>query len=61
MTLHDYKQLHPELSSYYAEYGEDILGGFGRKGWSAYGNCDDMRVMEVVTMGDNIPKIILGN
>jgi len=63
MTLAEYKAQNKEINCYIAEFGEDIPGGFGKKGWSTYGNCDNMKVMEVIPnyLKDGTPKIILGN
>lgn len=59
MTLKEYKQKNPEmfLSGYFKEYDED-MGSFGRKGCSAYGNCDSLQVIDII-MKNGIPKFIL--
>lgn len=62
MTLREYKCWHPEMTCYRKEAAEDIRGGFGGKGWSLYGNCDDLTVMGVVADHDGeCPLILLGN
>lgn len=46
-TLREWLDRHPDVRSYCMKYGEDQKGGFGKKGWSAYGGKpEDFYVMD---------------
>ena len=44
------------IDTYTAVWAEDTKGGFGKKGWSAYGNCNDCLVA-YVDFTNRIPEI----
>lgn len=48
MTLKEWKEQNPD-ASFTTVWAADTLGGFGKKGWGAYGNCDDCDVIRVET------------
>lgn len=45
MTFGEFKKI-ANVSCFTIEAYEDIRGGFGNKGYSLYGNCDDLIVRE---------------
>lgn len=45
MTFGEFKKMAKDARFVLYAY-EDIKGGFGKKGWPLYGNCDDLVVKE---------------
>lgn len=63
-TLDKWLEDHPDVRIYQTEYGEDQKGGFGKKGWTAYGGQPwQFYVMGVEWKkdfrGELFPKIIV--
>ena len=44
MKVKEWKDLHPG-QGFMTRWAADTLGGFGKKGWSAYGNCDNCDII----------------
>lgn len=59
MTFGELKKKYPGFA-FTRIAGEDIKGGFGRKGWSLYGNCDDMSVRSYA-INNEVVYATLGN
>lgn len=61
MTYKELKEKFPG-SGFITEWGEDTKGGFGKKGWSAYGNgLDRCKVMEWKQIDNETYKVILAD
>lgn len=46
MTVREWLEAH-DVTTYHAKWAADTVGGFGKRGWSAYGDvsrCDVIRV-----------------
>lgn len=59
MTYKELKKLHPEMGFILIAY-EDMPGGFGRKGWNLYGNCNHLIVKETKMKDENTMIVYLG-
>ena len=57
MTVGEWKNLNH--TGYTTEWAADTLGGFGKKGWPAYGNCDDCEVIREEVAPGGIPKLVI--
>lgn len=60
-TFGEFKELHPEITSYVVRAFEDINGGFAKSGHSLYGNCDSLIVRSWDTPFTDTITIYLGN
>ena len=39
-------------------WAKDSGAGFGRKGWTVYGDCDDMQIVQIDTVGPSRKKVL---
>lgn len=46
MKVKDWKKQNPD-KAHKTVWAADSRGGFGKKGWSAYGNTDDLEIVRV--------------
>ena len=58
MTLREFKEKHPE-ADIITVWGEDTKGGFGKKGWTAYGDCNHCEIMSIEQRKDGSYKLSL--
>lgn len=54
MTIKEWKEKNPGIS-YCVRWAADTFGGFGKKGNSAYGDCDDCEIIFSETMQNGNP------
>lgn len=57
MTVKEWKDRHQ--TCYTAEWAADTPGGFGAKGWSAYGNCDECDIIREEVAPGGFPKLVI--
>lgn len=57
MQFKEFKSKYPEMfkDGYEAKWAEDSKGGFGRKGWSVYGDDDRLFVAWVDLKSRTVP------
>lgn len=46
MTYKEFKEKHPNTATT-TVWAADTKGGFGKKGWSVYGNMNDLEIIKI--------------
>lgn len=59
MTFKEWKESMPKETNTDCVFAADTPGGFGKKGWTAYGEYEDLDVISAAKTGENSYKVEL--